>query len=293
MKTPLHHPRGTSPVLPEEGRSCLGHCAAICALSFLLSLVARPAVAEVSEPDNLLYGTIVIGSDFVTAGRTDVVVEARRTPTGPAIARYRMGSNRAAGDFYALRIPVEAFGPLAQTNASLAGQTLNIVVTDAAGVQGQGTYTIPERGRVQRVDFGVPVFDSDNNGLPDAWELAWFGSIGQDPNGDPDGDGQSTGGEWISGTDPLDGNDQFRLSVNLGGGVTEVSFVALRAEGSGYEGRTRHYSLESSTNLALGSWTGVTGLTNVTGNNQTMVLRVPSGNSPKNFYRGNVTLTNP
>jgi len=44
--------------------------------------------------------------------------------------------------------------------------------------------------------------DSDGNGLPDAWEVAWFGQIGVDAQGDPDDDGLSNVEEWENQGDP-------------------------------------------------------------------------------------------
>jgi len=44
--------------------------------------------------------------------------------------------------------------------------------------------------------------DSDSNGLPDAWEYRYFGHIGVDPYGDPDGDGLTNIQEYQNGTSP-------------------------------------------------------------------------------------------
>ena len=255
----------------------------------LVPLLAGIGHAELPEPNNLIYGTIVIDTDVIRATRTDVVVEARRLPGGPAIASYRMGEDPSAGDFYRLRIPMEALGPGADENASFAGDTLFIVLIDGAGVQGQGSYTIPERGATARVNFGAAVSDIDGNGLPDAWELAWFGAGGQDPDADPDGDRRSTRDEWIAGTHPLDGADHFALSVSNVGGQTEVSFVALRAEGPGYAGKSRVYSLLSRTNLNQSGWEGVSPLTNVFGNNQ-VIRHQPANGGEAGFFRGSVSL---
>ncbi|WP_165920183.1 LamG-like jellyroll fold domain-containing protein [Chthoniobacter flavus] len=48
------------------------------------------------------------------------------------------------------------------------------------------------------------MFDRDNNGLPDWWEVRYLGVIGQDPNGDPDGDGATNAVELAQGSDPSD-----------------------------------------------------------------------------------------
>lgn len=47
-------------------------------------------------------------------------------------------------------------------------------------------------------------FDGNGNGLPDAWELKYFGNLNQTANGDFDGDGISNLDEYQSGTDPRD-----------------------------------------------------------------------------------------
>jgi hypothetical protein len=71
----------------------------------------------------------------------------------------------------------------------------------------------PSPGRVNAASAGA---DTDNDGLPDEWELA----NGFDPKdatgdngplGDPDGDGMSNGQEYIGGTDPHNSQDYVRL----------------------------------------------------------------------------------
>lgn len=44
--------------------------------------------------------------------------------------------------------------------------------------------------------------DSDGSGLPDWWQLKYFGHTGVDPYGDPDGDGWTNLQEYQNGTDP-------------------------------------------------------------------------------------------
>jgi uncharacterized repeat protein (TIGR02543 family) len=46
------------------------------------------------------------------------------------------------------------------------------------------------------------VADSDGDGLPDEWELYWFGNLAQGPSDDPDGDGRNNLLEYQLGTNP-------------------------------------------------------------------------------------------
>lgn len=44
--------------------------------------------------------------------------------------------------------------------------------------------------------------DTDCDGLPDSWELQYFGNLSQPANGNPDGDGLTNHEEWLYGTNP-------------------------------------------------------------------------------------------
>jgi hypothetical protein len=60
--------------------------------------------------------------------------------------------------------------------------------------------------------------DSDGNGLPDEWEIQYFGHLGVDPSADPDGDGLSNLQEYRLGRNPnkdgvADSNGVLRLQV--------------------------------------------------------------------------------
>ena len=80
--------------------------------------------------------------------------------------------------------------------------------------QGAEGYT----GLVQRVSLiiqGVPIVDSDRDGLDDRWENQYFGSLSQGPADDPDRDGYSNMREQLMGTNPtVNNNLPFRLDLS-------------------------------------------------------------------------------
>ena len=53
--------------------------------------------------------------------------------------------------------------------------------------------------------------DSDSDGMDDAWEQQYFGSLNQTPNGDYDKDGRTNGEEEDEGTDPTDAGSTLGL----------------------------------------------------------------------------------
>jgi hypothetical protein len=57
--------------------------------------------------------------------------------------------------------------------------------------------------------------DSDGGGLPDWWQLQYFGQLGVDPNADPDGDGISNLQEYQNDTAPTDYYNGNSLALEL------------------------------------------------------------------------------
>ncbi|HKI68724.1 MAG TPA: S8 family serine peptidase, partial [Verrucomicrobiae bacterium] len=90
------------------------------------------------------------------------------------------------------------------------------------------------------------VVDTDGNGLPDWWELQYFGHLtGTDPNADPDHDGMSNLAEWLAGTDPTNRASNLRLTLVA---ATNINSVVL--SWPSVAGKT--YQLERATNLLTG-----------------------------------------
>jgi len=90
------------------------------------------------------------------------------------------------------------------------------------------------------------IVDTDTNGLPDWWELQYFGHLtGTNPNADADHDGMSNLAEWLAGTNPTNASSCLRLiaipSNNPNAFVVKWPSVA-----------GKYYWLERSTNLLTG-----------------------------------------
>jgi subtilisin family serine protease len=118
-------------------------------------------------------------------------------------------------------------------------QRIQRVLTNVDVIPGlQGKVRTGGRLNLQRM------VDSDGNGLPDWWELEYFGHLtGTDPNADADHDGMSNLEEWLAGTNPTNAASSLRLNLLpvSNGFMLDWPSVA---------GKT--YLLERSTNLMTG-----------------------------------------
>jgi hypothetical protein len=112
-------------------------------------------------------------------------------------------------------------------------------------------------GYDRNASLGIPnwtVGDTDGNGLPDWWELKYFGVLtGTDPNADPDHDGASNLFEYLTGTNPTNANSYFHIVGLTPGSPTKI-FVTCEPG--------KFYTLQRADDLALG-WTVVSNQTRI------------------------------
>ncbi len=135
-----------------------------------------------------------------------------------------------------------------------------------------------------------PNFDTDNDGLDDRWERDNFnGSLSQDGQGDPDGDGLSNMAEYVNGSDPhranhspvpKPGNDPERqgkivgamagdLSVQNGALGYSVPITVPRSVGGLQPGISAVYNSQGGGGL-LGSGWSLAGFSSITRCGQTL-----------------------
>ena len=108
---------------------------------------------------------------------------------------------------------------------------------------------------------------------------------------DPDGDGLSNLAEFTLGTDPNAFTPQLLVpTCDASGKIVGLTFLAHAANGGDYTGLTRHYTVETSPDLAQpASWQALDGFSDVIGGDQTVVVPLSAAGA-RQFYRLNVRL---
>jgi hypothetical protein len=122
--------------------------------------------------------------------------------------------------------------------------------------------------------------DLDGNGIPDRWELEYFGDWGIDPDLDFDGDRSDNRAEYISGTDPADPNSH--LSLTFVGSPHDRIFKVSPAVRSDF----RFWGIITSTNL--NDWVPYEGSAD-SSTATSELFDLPDTTAPANFYRAVVT----
>ena len=121
--------------------------------------------------------------------------------------------------------------------------------------------------------------DSNGNGLPDAWETRYFGSLNAPGGGadeDPDGDGLTNAQEYHAGTNPRNGGSGVRIhSVLLARGDAQIRFLSVAG---------RSYRVERATALGSANWTVIA--EGLAGSGGVMQVTDPGAATQQNmFYR--------
>jgi hypothetical protein len=118
--------------------------------------------------------------------------------------------------------------------------------------------------------------DTDGNGLPDWWELNYFGVLtGTDPNGDADHDGASNLFEYLTGTNPTNPISCFHITHLTPGSPNKIFVYCM----PGY-----FYTLQQANNLALG-WTVVSNQTRISPTSEGVLEMDDLFGGTSGFYR--------
>jgi hypothetical protein len=188
-----------------------------------------------------------MGNPFSLEGAT-VILE---TPSGVSITA-EIVPGLGSGTNYKLAVPVDT----GVTTDAYRANALRAAVPFKLRVRTGKTIHLPIEMSGDFAKLGQPAEsirvdltlgeDSNNNGLPDAWERALIAASGGkltviDPDEDPDNDGLTSLQEYQAGTFAFDINDGFSLKMlELKTGNLALEFMSIR-------GRT--YTVFASSNL--------------------------------------------
>jgi hypothetical protein len=129
-----------------------------------------------------------------------------------------------------------------------------------------------------------PQSDDDGNGLPAAWEVHHFGTQGQSPETDPNGDGVNLALDFILGGDPHIWNPEYLKIDTDETGQVRLTLNARAAFGPGYSDKTRKFRLLTCNSLDSNGWLPVPDWESIPGDNLTHTFIIPAG-STRGFYR--------
>ena len=108
---------------------------------------------------------------------------------------------------------------------NISGATNDALLLTNVEAMNEGQYSVVltnSSGSVTSAPTAL-MLDRDGDGLPDSWEMAYFGNLNQTTTGDFDGDGVSNRDEFLDGTNPADNaSARFRLTVLSDGGQVTV-----------------------------------------------------------------------
>ncbi len=130
--------------------------------------------------------------------------------------------------------------------------------------------------------------ETDEDGLPDIWEMETFGHQFVQGADDTDGDGVNDLTEYVAGTDIRDPHSVPRLALRGNGANRTAIFPMRKASGVGYTGLERRYTIETSRSLD-GDWEPYAGHENVLAGDRDIMIPAPLSPGTR-FFRVKVWL---
>ncbi len=217
----------------------------------------------------------------ITSSPTSVTINAGETTqlsvtasgTAPFSYQWYQGDSPNTG------ISVGSNSNIFTTPALSTSTNYWVKVTNSANVTGANSATA--------VVTVQPLLTTWKNAFFNSTQLANYAISGD--AADPDGDNITNINEYIYGTSPLVAQSSLLTTATPALEQFQISFTARAATGSGYFGKTRHYALETQSDLS-GTWNLLTGYENIIATGQQVNATVPT-NLPKGFYRMRAWLT--
>jgi hypothetical protein len=185
-----------------------------------LALMLAPFVQAVQAQD----------SQFVFDATGNLIVQTANVGAPPQILGQPQNQVVAWGQSASFSVVAADTDRLAYqwlfNGTALPGATADSLLVTDAGTADEGPYSVVLANHSGSVTSApaMLMLDRDADGLGDGWELTYFGTLGQYPTADSDGDGVSNVTEFQDGTDPTDSASAiFRLTLLSDGGHVTVT----------------------------------------------------------------------
>lgn len=123
-------------------------------------------------------------------------------------------------------------------------------------------------------------FDTDADGLPDFWELAYFVDLSQSATNDSDGDGQDNRFEFTAGLNPADPASKFVVRLENVAGQPNQRQLIFKPWASG-----RTYTPQFRTNLGGAAFAPLTNASVPATNGTEITITDLNATEPQKFYR--------
>jgi hypothetical protein len=157
----------------------------------------------------------------------------------------------------------------------MSSDATRLAFTSSTGLPGVGDFG--QQIDPFMVDGVLATSDSNHNGIPDDWELHYFGDLTHDGKADSDGDGASDYAEYVAGTNPMDASSVLRLTVDgTSGGVVTLSWPATAL---------RTYRVQFENQLDDAGWQGLPGTLSLSAPGRLQIQDPGSGSGPQRYYR--------
>ena len=176
-------------------------------------------------------------------------------------------------------------GPILSISAGGLATAANVYESTPATVQGAWLGKVATLGlRVLNVgndDFGTYAGD----GIDDAWQVQYFGvgNPNAGPDGDPDGDGQTTAYESLVGSIPTDGDSIFRFHIEQVPGQPTRKNLVFSPRVAG-----RTYAVQYKLDFNTPGWDNLGGFSVLDAGQQRTVTDLNASETTK-FYRVSIT----
>ena len=139
----------------------------LCALLVVLALLpVRPAFGLIPEPDNLVYGSVSLDGEALTAANNSVTIVLSHGDV--IVDRYTLGDSAAAGDRYLLTIPTDTVLQR-NPNALRKDDSLKIYYQSGSVYHFVQDVQVAERGHMEKLNLVITskeITNSHDNSTP-------------------------------------------------------------------------------------------------------------------------------